>query len=207
MVEKNELSLMILKVKDIAINNQSDYEAVIDLRRQLKEYKAKLDARHLPMKKKTHEAWKEVCDRINDYDKPIKEADGKLKRAMSDYNMQKERERRAEEDRLRREAEEKEKARIQAELKEVGYKKEEAEVEAESIELYIPEVKIVDNTKVEGVSYRTNYKYRIIDVSKIPTAYMIPDEKKIGGVVKSMKENTNIPGIEIYKEKTPIDRY
>ena len=207
MEEKNELDLFISKAKDTAINNQNDYENVIGLRRQLKEYKARLDKRYLPMKKKTHEAWKEVCDRINDYDKPIAEADKKLKLSMSDYTTRQERERRAEEDRIRREAEEKEKARIEEELKEVGYKEEEAKQEAEKIDLYVPEVKIEDKTKVEGVSYRTNYKYRIADVSKIPVAYMMPDEKKIGGVVRAMKENTNIPGIEIYTEKTPIDRY
>lgn len=207
MEEKNELSLMILKVKGITINDQSDYEAVIDLRRQLKEYKSKLDARYLPIKQKTHDAWKEACKNVNDYDKPITEADKKLKRAMSDYTMRKERERKAEENRLRREAEEKETSRVEAELKEVGFKKKEAKAEVEKMDLFVPEVKIEDSTKVEGVSYRTNYKYRIVDVSKIPAEYMIPDEKKIGGVVRAMKENTNIPGIEVYTEKTPIDRF
>ena len=56
--------------------------------------------------------------------------------------------------------------------------------------------------EVKGQTFRTNWRYRIVDISKIPAEYLIPDEKRIGEVVRGLKDMTNIPGIEVYKEES-----
>lgn len=57
-----------------------------------------------------------------------------------------------------------------------------------------------ETPKVSGVSGRRVWKFRIKDASKLPREYTMPDEKKIGGVVRAMKSDTNIPGIEVWNE-------
>ena len=52
-----------------------------------------------------------------------------------------------------------------------------------------------------GFSYRGIWKFRIIDEGKIPREYMIPDQIKIGQLVRALKQATNIPGIEAYEDK------
>lgn len=52
-----------------------------------------------------------------------------------------------------------------------------------------------------GVSVRSKWSYRIIDEKKIPQEFWILDLKKIGGYVRTMKEKTLIPGIEVFEEE------
>jgi hypothetical protein len=52
----------------------------------------------------------------------------------------------------------------------------------------------------EGVSSRGVWKFRVTDPSLVPREYMLVDGAKLGAVVRAMKESTNIPGVEVYKE-------
>jgi hypothetical protein len=52
-----------------------------------------------------------------------------------------------------------------------------------------------------GPVYRTVWKYRITNESLIPRAYLTPDTVKIGGIVRAMKGNVNIPGILAFEER------
>lgn len=54
--------------------------------------------------------------------------------------------------------------------------------------------------KVKGVSTRKIWKFEIIDQGKIPREYLVPNTTAIGGVVRALKINTNIPGIRVYSE-------
>lgn len=54
---------------------------------------------------------------------------------------------------------------------------------------------------VAGVPSRRNYSFRIVDVNKIPRAYLCPDEKAIGRDVRAWKRvGEVIPGVEAYEE-------
>ena len=80
-------------------------------------------------------------------------------------------------------------------------KQEAAAIQAEPV--YVPPVVIPKSVpKMQGGPvYRTIWKFRIKDVSLIPRQYMIPDEKAIGGVVRSTQGKITIPGIEAYEER------
>lgn len=56
--------------------------------------------------------------------------------------------------------------------------------------------------KVQGIAYKELWKFRIVDAARIPREYLKVDDVKVGGVVRSMKGATKIPGIECYPEKT-----
>ncbi len=57
-------------------------------------------------------------------------------------------------------------------------------------------------SKVAGLAMTTTWKYRIVDVGKIPLEYMMPNEVLLGQVVRSTKGNLKIEGIEIYPDES-----
>jgi hypothetical protein len=54
---------------------------------------------------------------------------------------------------------------------------------------------------VSGIKARVNWKFKIVDETKIPREYLMPDEVKIGSFVRATKKpGAVIPGIEAYSE-------
>lgn len=65
----------------------------------------------------------------------------------------------------------------------------------------VQEVKVAPSVpKVAGIRARVNWKFRIVDASKLPRRYLMPDEVAIGQEVRSMKAEASIPGVEVYSE-------
>ena len=60
--------------------------------------------------------------------------------------------------------------------------------------------------KVSGIQSRTAWKFEVIDASKVPDQYKTIDEKKIGGVVRALKGDTEIPGVRVWSEQTMAAR-
>lgn len=62
--------------------------------------------------------------------------------------------------------------------------------------------------KVEGLSFRSEWGFQVVDRSKIDPRFMVPDLKAIAGVVRSMKKNAEqiVGGIRVSETKTPITR-
>jgi len=60
--------------------------------------------------------------------------------------------------------------------------------------------------KMRGVGESEIWKFEITDAAAIPREFLMPDEKKITGVVKAMRGETKIPGIRIYPEIKLIKR-
>lgn len=58
--------------------------------------------------------------------------------------------------------------------------------------------------KLSGTTFRTNWKFRIIDESLIPAEYWVVDEVLLGVAVRTTKDKTWIPGIEVYSEKITV---
>jgi len=75
------------------------------------------------------------------------------------------------------------------------------QIETTAIEpLFVPQTEV---TKAKGIAQRKVAKYRINDLSKINANFMVPDEKAIGAMVRSMGTNAKKvigEGIEIWLE-------
>ena len=119
-------------------------------------------------------------------------------------------ERKAEEDRLMEAAAAAEKAGNQKQAEELAaaavevgetIAQEAAVIAAESV--YVPPVVIPKTVPkmAGGPVYRTIWKFRIVNEALIPRQFMMPNEVKIGGVVRSLKKESNISGIEVYEER------
>ena len=65
---------------------------------------------------------------------------------------------------------------------------------------FVPDRVAPNIPTVAGVPSRRNYSFRIVDVNKIPRAYLCPDEKKIGQDVRAWKRiGEVIPGVEAFE--------
>lgn len=54
--------------------------------------------------------------------------------------------------------------------------------------------------KVKGVSTRQTWKFEVTHPEKVPDTYKTIDDKKIGGVVRALKGDTDIPGVRVWAE-------
>ena len=186
----------------VVIANTEDYTRAGQILLTIKEIRKKIENTFKPIKQKMDAAKKEVLDQEKLADKPLAEAEAWIKPLISSYNAEQERIRKAEEDRLRKIAEDEEKERRlnEAVAAEQSGNKEEAEAIIEA-PIQVPPV-VVQKTvpKVHGVSFTKLWKFRITNAALIPNEYKIPDETKIGGVVRATKGTVQIPGVEIYSE-------
>jgi hypothetical protein len=53
-----------------------------------------------------------------------------------------------------------------------------------------------------GTSFRSVWKFKVVDLAQVPREYMILNEQMVGALARSTKGAMQIPGIEIYEEKT-----
>lgn len=161
-----------------------------------------------PAKQKLDALKREMLDREREIDEPMDRAEnGILKPAMARFEVEQEQKRRAEEDRQREEQRKKaedERIKAAAKLEKEGEKQAAQELIDAPIE--VAPVVIPKAEAPQGISYRENWKYRITDASKLPREYLVPDDKAIGGVVRALKGETRIAGIEVYMEKTVAGR-
>jgi hypothetical protein len=54
--------------------------------------------------------------------------------------------------------------------------------------------------KVEGMSSRKVWKFKISNEALLPREFLVPDTVKIGQVVRAMKGVTNIAGVEVFED-------
>lgn len=101
-----------------------------------------------------------------------------------------------------------EKARLEAEESQKradALKQESKDIKQESKEVEI-EVKDVKSRapKIEGLGFRTYWKFEIIDADKLPREFLKSDEVAIGAYVSQQKELAKIPGVRVYSEKKSV---
>ena len=159
--------------------------------------------------KDAHLAHKSIKAAKTLHEKPLADAERIVKGKMGSYTQEQERIRQEEERRLReiarKEAEERQLAEA-ARLEAAG-ETEAAEAVIDAPPTPAPVVVPKTVAKVEGVSYRTTWKFNIVNADAIPRAYMVPDEKAIGAHARSMKERACIPGVEFIHEKSVAARF
>jgi len=187
----------------ITIRDSEDYTRAGDLWKSIKDLKEQVNETFSPIISKAHAAHKEALAQKAKIFDPLDAAGRIVKKVMERYDTAQEAIRQAEERRLReiaRKAEE-ERLLMEAIAAEAAGEKEEATAIMEAPVYVAPVVVPKEVPKVQGVSFRTIWRYRITDERKIPREYLKPDDVKIGQVVRALKNQTNLPGIETYEER------
>jgi hypothetical protein len=198
-------ALVVLEANGITITDADGYGyAGAFLTETLKPARAEIEATFGPIVKAAHLAHKEALTQRQRHEGPLIKAEHIVKRAMGTYVTEQRRIAAvAETERLRVAREEAEAAALaEAERLEAA-----GHTEAAEEKITAPVVPVVsapppEEPKAAGVSARMVSKYRIIDPSAIDRDYLMPDEKKIGQVVRAMGADAErlIGGIEVYEE-------
>lgn len=134
---------------------------------------------------------------------PLQAAERKIKAAMVAYSDLQE-QRRLEEQRKADEAARRAQEKLQQRAEKAaasGKFDKAADLEAQASGVVAPVIQR-EAPKVSGIASREVWKFEITDASALPREYTMPDEKKIGAVVRALKGDTNIPGVRVWREKT-----
>lgn len=174
--------------------------------RKLKATQKDVDAHFGPIKRLFYKPYKEACDKIKLLDDSLKGAERKVKKALTDYQLEEDRKRRvkeAEDRRIEQEAEDARLAKIETdriareEAEEKGEPVPEPEPEPIPVPVAAPEP-IKAPPKLAGVSMRDNWTFEVTDLEAVPDVFIIKtvDEKALNGMAKSTKGKKEIPGIK-----------
>lgn len=205
-METNQIEVKIERVLDVAnrwrVESPQTYNGAADMLLSIKQLRKEIDdtfdepiaAAHLAHKKivaakKTHEAPVIMCETL-------------LKNKMGIWQQAEDRKRKEAEDRAREEAQraaEEETLRLAETLEKAG--DDEGAAAVLDAPMPTPVVSVPSTVpKVQGISSRKTWKFKVEDPGKVPRQYLIPDERAIGAVVRAMGANAQIPGVRVWEE-------
>lgn len=208
-----EVATVETQAKELKVVDAASYIAAGELWKAIKALRAKIKDTFGPIKEAANKAHKMAVAKEKEVDAPLEAAERIVKRGMSEYDQIQEVLRQAEQRRLeeiaRKAAEEQalmDAIQAEEQAKRNGATKAEAAQEAAAIidtPVYVPPVVLPKTTPkmAGGPVYRTVWKFRIKNAALIPRQYLIPDEVRIGQIVRADKKETNIPGVEVYEER------
>lgn len=196
------------RASGLVVNDDGSLAHAGDFLRQIKTVRNNIAETFDPVIEQAHKAHKTAIAAKKKFDDPLAEAEKVVKCKMGRYADDQERKRREEEARIRAEqAKLEEERRLQEaiELEKQGEKEQAEEVLAAPAPA--PVVVLPSATpKIAGVTMKTVVNFRVIDPAKIPDEYWVLDESKIGGVVRALGMQANIPGVEVYETKQVAGR-
>lgn len=164
-----------------------------------------------PLVKQANQAHKALTGRRAEELKPIEAEEARLRREMTAWNAEQQRRQREEEARLAAEAKRREEEfalQEAAMLQAQGVSEAEAmAVVEQAIAAPAPIITLPTAApKVDGISYRSEWRWQVDNEAAVPREYLSVNEKAIGGVVRALKGATRIPGVRVWEEKTPVVR-
>ena len=171
---------IIKQAQALEITNQEDYDVAYAFRRASKALVEQNTAIFEDDRANTYKAYKGIMAKITKYTEMPKKADGILKRKMEAWNYEQDRFRRFEITKLKETA------------KDQGM---------DETLVVVPEV-----PKHVGESFRTEWRFEVIDITKVPYEYLMLNDQKVGAEAKAKKEKTNIPGIRVFPYKIQVIR-
>lgn len=155
-----------------------------------------------PIISKAHLAHKEAVGQKKKAEAPLLKAEGIVKPRIAEYAKEQERVRQEEQARLLREAEKKaeEERLAKAEEAEKAGEKEEAEAILNEPDFVPPPVVAKTIPKLEGVSFRKNWKYQIVNDALVPRDFLTVDTIKLGQYARSFKDKAKVAGVTFYPD-------
>jgi len=211
-VEQKALSI-VDQAKAVKVTDAQTYLSAGNLWKAIGDMMKEVKETFDPICDAAHKAHKAAVEKRAKFLDPLTNAQKSVKKLMSDYDAEQECIRIAEQRRLEEEARKKAEEQalqdaIAAEeaMKAAGATKEEAAAEATAIiETPVQVAPVVLPKAVPkmagGPVFQTRWSFEIVNENLIPRQYLAPDMTKIGGVVRALKGQTNIPGVRAYEKR------
>ncbi len=215
-----ETEIMVKSYDNYIVANQENYNNAGESLKTIKAKFKEVDELRKSLTKPLDDSKKRIMELFGKPLDFLTKAESAVKSAMIKWQQEQERIRLAEEDRLaeiqRKAAAELERKAKEAEAKIANLKTAEARANAEAkaadlrkqaAETVAIAPAVVSKVEdVAGISTRKVWKFRIVDVNKIPREFLIPDEKLIGKMGEVTKGTKKIDGVEFYSENIIVSR-
>lgn len=187
------------------IKSKEDYIIAVASRRTVKDRLKELKEQQETVTKPLHVAKSNFINLLRPFKEKLESYIDQLDPRIIAWDDEQEKIRQKEEDRLKR-LQEIETAKLlkRAENAKKPETKERLEEEAEII-ASTPAI-VLPPKKVEGISYRADWKWKLVDFSKVDDVYKKLDEVKLNGMASSSKGTLKIDGIEFYSVKIAVGR-
>jgi len=206
---QKETSNAVVEAKSMQVNDNVSNQKASNYLRIVKNFQKQIKEELRPAIEQAHNLHKGLVAQEKRFLKPLQDAEQMIKMKISNFLKEEERIRREEqakaEEKARRE-EEKRKAELEAQAKkheEAGRTEKAEERRQMAEEVHSPVPVVPDQVqKQEGIAKRVTWTYKIIDEKLVPREYLMVNTSKIGGVVRAMKGDTNIPGVKVVKEES-----
>ena len=202
-----EISTLTHQVDTFEVGNADDFEHGAGILMTIKALSKDVESQRKKITQPLDQAKREVMDLFRPLTDSLLNAERKVKRRLVTWKSEQDRiareEQRKAEQRARKERERLQKQADEAEEKGRG---ERAEILRDRAATTVAAAPPTAAPKVAGISTRPVWKFEVIDASKVPDQYKTVDEKKIGGVVRALKGDTDIPGVRVWEESTMAAR-
>jgi len=191
----DQAKLIVVSDKDSMAMADNTVEAIGALIKEV-------DGTFKPLADKAFQAHRSITAKWKEVKQPLEDAKTYLVNQVKAYQRKVREEAEAEQRRLAEIARKQEEERRLAEAIEAEQcgNVEEAQAIIEE-EMFVP-TPIVrpDVPKVDGRKYTTKWSWKVTDINKVPREYLIVDQIKMNGIVRAMKGQTRISGIEVFEE-------
>lgn len=190
------------RAKAIAINSREEYIAADMFCVGLKELEKKVDAAYDEHISTAFKAHRSLVAKKNSFAQPILEARKIVKAKLVSWQDYEEEMRKKEE--IKQQSEAKKRADDEA----IAYAQQ-AHADGDNAEaerilnapIEVPVIVVPNNTTKTATTIQTRWDYRVTDMAIVPREYLMLDTTKIGQVVRALKNEARIPGIEAYSKK------
>lgn len=194
-------------IAEITINNTPEYEKANEFTKIVQDYLKKLDNNRKKQVNPFNNTVKEINNAYKEPQNALNNLKTRLRKAVSDYNMKLEEEKR-EKQRIADEAAEKERKRLLKESEKEG--QEDLKEVAEKITA--PVVKVEEPPKVEGMHFRRYWTAEIVDkkafvqwcLSNGELQYIQIDTRALDKVAQGTEGKIEFSGIKINFRKEPV---
>lgn len=212
-----EAGSLLSVARGFAITTPEDAQNAAAFLQECKALKERVTDTFGPLKKAASDAHKKVVATERENLEPIDKADQLVRAKLIGWNAQQERIRAEElraaqekaeaEARAQREAEAKALQEQAAAAKRAGAVEQAAELRATAKEIKAAPIVVAVEApapvaKLDGVSTRYTYDFEVTNPALLPREYLTPDLKAIKGVVSSLKDKTNIPGVKVIRKSS-----
>lgn len=207
---QQRVSLTAAEAQQVTVTDAASYQVAGDTLTGLTALTKEIETFFEPLCKQAFELHKSLTTRRKTYLAPVEQACARLRRAMTDWKTEQDRQQREREREAAEAVRQAEQARLLREAALLEQQGEAALAEAvveQAIAAPVPVVAVASTTPtVEGVSYMTVYKWRLLNVDLVPRSFLVLDEAKVTAYGKAMKDAAKVPGLQFYAEQVPVVR-
>lgn len=192
--------------RNLKILTREDYQAAARALADVKGRMGALEKARKAIKEPLDQAVKAVQALFRAPTDYLAEAERMIKRKLADYDAEQQRIANEQQRRLNEQAE-RDRVKLQERAAKVAEKNPERAAQLlEKAQAVSAPIVQHEAPQVAGLAMRDVPVYEITDASKLPREYLMADEKKIGGVVRSMGMQANIPGVTVRMERQVASR-